>query len=239
MITGTHRRNCTLHWAYLEFAIRASTSRLSKAMPPSIPASKNLIEAIRYSYDFVDAAAEFAYQLTKGDPDGDPRPDNWLRRYVDRQWTSFSLADKLGILSFSRHGVAFWHNEKQHQLFEDLRNVRNALTHPGIFGFLCVEQYSDYSGLPVSSRQTVEGKMRTPKQAVAKFVEHPEDLQRKDALKAVEIALRHAERLEQLFGRKGTYLFGRVNSRTNRPESPTEVLARMRGRYFDAHWLPT
>ena len=36
--------------------------------------------------------------------------------------------------------------------------------------------------------------------AIHAFAEHPEDLSVEDAKKAVEIALRHAERFEQLFG---------------------------------------
>src|SRR5882672_6957615 len=100
--TITTRQNLSLHWAYLEFAIRASVSKLAIRNPPSIPVSKNVIEAIRYSYDFMDASTEFAYQIIKDGPDGDTRPDNWLTRYIDRNWKALSLADKMGFLSFSR-----------------------------------------------------------------------------------------------------------------------------------------
>jgi len=142
VITTQHRQNCTLHWAYLDFAIQSSRASLARVRPPSIPASRNLIEAIRSSYDFIDAAAEFAYVLVTDGADGDSRPDSWLR-YADRQWPSVSLSDKLGLLSYSTHGKGFWRRASEHQLFEDLRTVRNALTHPGIFSVVRLEQFAD------------------------------------------------------------------------------------------------
>jgi hypothetical protein len=90
-IVQTSLQNRTLHWAYLEFAIRSSTAKTSPKKGPSIPASRNVIEAIRYSYDFLGAAAEFAYQLVKDGPLGDSRTANWLRRYMDREWTKLYL----------------------------------------------------------------------------------------------------------------------------------------------------
>jgi len=78
--------------------------------------------------------------------------------------------------------------------------------------------------------------MRAPTRTVARLAQHPSDLGREDARKAVEIALRHAQRFEELFGREGACLFGRVNPRTNRAESATTVLKRMRRRCFDALW---
>ncbi len=231
-ITVRSRESYTLHWAYLEFAIRSSTAKMSKQKARSIPASRNVIEAIRYSYDFLDAAAEFAYQIVRDGPDSDSRPDTWLTRYVDRKWKSLKLADKLGFLSFLRSGEGFWQNDAQRQLFEDLCTVRNALTHPGIFGVERVEGFADYSSPALSSDQTIYGKMRPQKT----FANHPADLVREDARKAVEIALRHAERFEQLFGRQGATLFGRVNPRTGAAQNPTDVLARMRPRYFVSIW---
>src|ERR1700730_12245524 len=129
-IVQTSLQNRTLHWAYLEFDIRSSTAKTSPKKGPSIPASRNVIEAIRYSYDFLGAAAEFAYQLVKDGPLGDSRTANWLRRYMDREWTKLYLSDKLGFLSFSRCGEGFWWSDDQYRLFEDLRTVRNAMTHP-------------------------------------------------------------------------------------------------------------
>lgn len=64
-VTSTSLRNCTLHWAYLEFAIRASKARSVVRKPSHIPVGRNIIEAIRYSYDFLDASTEFVYQMVK------------------------------------------------------------------------------------------------------------------------------------------------------------------------------
>lgn len=235
-ITTTTLQNLTLHWAYLEFAIRASASKLSSRKPPSIPVSRNIIEAIRYSYDFVDAATEFVYQIVKDGPDADSRPDNWLTRYIDRSWNGLGLADKMGFLSFSRCGTGFWNTDEQFQLFEDLRTARNALTHPGIFGIETTEQFEDYSTPAVSSRKTIRSKMRRSKKSGNAFAEHPAELDRQDARKAVEIALRHAERFEELFSPPGATYFSRINPLTKTVQSPAQVLARMRPRYFDAIW---
>jgi hypothetical protein len=236
-VTVTSRQNETLHWAYLEFAIRSSRARLSQRKPPSIPTSRNVIEAIRYSYDFLDAAAEFAYAIVKDGPDGDSRPDSWLTRYVDRRWNSLSLSERLGFLSFTKCGEGFWRNDGQRRLFEELRALRNALTHPGIFGVQRVEEFPDLSDGPaVSSREVIYGKMRPRKDAIAKFAGTLAVLGREDGRKAVEIALRHAERFEQLFGRPGACLFGRINPRSNVEQSPTTVLARMNRRFFDSPW---
>jgi hypothetical protein len=235
--TTTSVENCTLHWAYLEFAIRSSAARASKKKPPSIPVSRNVIEAIRYSYDFLDAAAEFAYARVKDGPDGDLRADNWLRRYVDRNWPSLSLGDRLGFISFSMSGQGFWFNDDQYSLFEDLKTMRNALTHPGIFGVETVQEFADLDSPALSSKRTVLGKMRRHKRSRGAFGEHPSELGRDDARKAVEIALRHAVRLDELLCRKGETYFSRIVPQTGKIQSPATVLARKRHRYFDALWL--
>jgi len=196
-----------------------------------------VIEAIRYSYDFIDAAAEFAYAIVKDGPDGDSRPNSWLTRHMDRQWNSLRLSERLGFLSFTKCGEGFWRNERQRQLFEELRVLRNALTHPGIFGVERVEEFADRSGGPaVSSREVIHGTMHPPRDPIAKFAGTLAVLGREDGRKAAEIALRHAERFDQLFGRPQACLFGRINPRSNVPQSPKTVLARMKHRFFDSPW---
>jgi hypothetical protein len=195
------------------------------------------MEAIRYSFDFLDAAAEFAYQVVRNGPHGDSRTDSWLTRYMDRHWTELSLADRLGFLSFVRCGEGFWRSDEQYFLFEELRTVRNALTHPGIFGVETVEEFADYSSPALSSRKTIHGKMRRHKNSSGTFAEHPTDLGREDARKAVEIALRHAMRFEQLFCSQGSTYFSRINPQTGVVQSPASVLARMRRRHFDSIWV--
>jgi hypothetical protein len=196
-----------------------------------------VIEAIRYSYDFLDAAAEFAYAIVKDGPDGDSRPNSWLTRYVDRQWKSLSLCERLGFLSFTKCGQGFWRNEGQRQLFEELRALRNALTHPGIFGVERMQEFADLSDGPaLSSREVIYGQMRPPKDPIAKFAGTLAVLGREDGRKALEIALRHAERFEELFGRPEACLFGRINPRSNLAQSPTTVLAHMKHRFFDSPW---
>ena len=233
-ITVSGRVNTTLHWAYLEFAIRSSVATPSGKRPPSIPVSRNIVEAIRYSYDFLDAAAEFSYHLARDGAAGDQRPNQWLSGYMDRTWTKFSLADKLGFLSFSRVSEGFWRTDDQRQLFEDLRRVRNALTHPGIFSIETVERFAELDGPPLSSTTASTGKMASRPSGA--FANHPADLGKEDARKAVEIALRHAQRFAELFCPNGETYFSRIDPQTNKVQDPTTALAKMRRRHFDAVW---
>jgi hypothetical protein len=210
--------------------MHAASLKPRAARPWEAQVSRNIIEAIRYSFDFIDAATEYAYALMKGGPDGDTRPDNWLKRYIDRKWSKgLDLSDKLGLLSFfdaintTRHAQpdwraqGFWINENERLLFEDLKHVRNALTHPGIFGKRVEAEYADYHVPPTWSKTTVSGKMKRREKPLVGFAEHPEDLGIDDARRAVEIALRHAERFEQLIGAKGKdVLFGVSDPRTGK-----------------------
>ena len=106
LISGTSISNISLHSTYLGFAIRAAALKPSEKRVPGVPVSRNIIEAIRYSCDSIDAASEYAYQLMKGGYSGDSRPQNWLTRYMDRQWKDMALADKLGKVC-ARTAVAF------------------------------------------------------------------------------------------------------------------------------------
>ena len=234
-ITSTSFKNTSLHSAYLEFAIRSACAKSPTKRSWSIPVSRNVVEAIRYSYDFIDAACEYTYQVFKSGPNGDTRPTNWLTRYIDRQWTALSLADKLGFVAFTLSGDGFWANDEQRCLFEELKTVRNALTHPGLFGVQTNSEYPDFDSPPLSSRKTFSGKMRRVRNAFASFAEHPGDLDLDDARKAVEIALRHAERFEQLFGSLNSIEFGRTDSRGKRQRA-SMVLSRIPRRHFDSIW---
>lgn len=236
MISSTSTSNISLHSAYLGFAIQAAAVKPRAGRPCDIPVSRNIVEAIRYSFDFIDASAEYAYQLLKSGPDGDTRPDNWLRHYIDREWTKLSLADKLGLLSFYHRAEGFWTSENEHGLFEDLKHVRNALTHPGLFGKTTEAEFPDFDAPAAWSETTVRGKMKRGGKSVAGFAEHPEDLGVEDAKKAVEIALRHAERFEQLLGAKNAVLFGASNPRTGEKRAAIKILSRMKKRHFDALW---
>jgi hypothetical protein len=233
-ITVTVRQNCTLHWAYLEFAIRAAAAKTSLKSKPSIPVSRNIVEAIRYSYDFLDAAAEFIHELQLGGQIKNSGQESWLTNYMNRGWNGLSLSDKLGLLSFSCCGQGFWKTTDQFNLFEELKTLRNALTHPGVFGIETEERFAKDSRTASSCKKKIHGKMRRTKSAVAGFAQHPDDLDKADGLKAVEIALRHAERMEELFSPGSTH-FSRINPRTGKVHNPAKVLAGMK-RHFDEVW---
>ena len=78
--------------------------------------------------------------------------------------------------------------------------------------------------------------MKRGGQSHAGFAEHPEDLGVEDARKAVEIALRHAERFQQLLGAKNTVLFGATDPRTGETRAAAKILSRMKQRHFDVLW---
>ena len=236
MISSTSTSNISLHSNYLGFAVQAAEVKPHAKRPFGVPVSRSIIDAIRYSFDFIDASGEFAYQLMKSGPDGDPRPDNWLRRYIDREWKSLRISDRLGLLSFFHRGEGFWINDAERVLFEDLKHVRNALTHPGLFGKTTEAEYPDFHGEPVWSETVIKGKLKRVGPSHAGFAEHPEDLSVEDAKKAVEIALRHAERFEQLLGAKNAVLFGATNPRTGDKRAATKILSGMKKRHFDALW---
>ena len=149
LISATSTSNISLHSNYLGFAVQAADVKPYAKRPVGVPVSRSIIDAIRYSFDFIDASAEYAYQLVKSGPDGDTRPDNWLRRYIDREWKALRISDRIGLLSFFRRGEGFWTNDAERVLFEDLKHVRNALTHPGLFGKTTEAEYPDYHADPV------------------------------------------------------------------------------------------
>jgi hypothetical protein len=240
MISSTSTSNISLHSNYLGFAVQAAEVKPYATRPFGVPVSRSIIDAIRYSIDFIDASGEYAYQLMKGGPNGDTRPDNWLRRYIDREWRTLPISDRLGLLSFFHRGEGFWMSDAERVLFEDLKHVRNALTHPGLFGKTTEAEYPDFHADPVWSETTVKGKLKRMGPSHAGFAEHPEDLSVEDAKKAVEIALRHAERFEQLLGAKNAVLFGATNSKTGEVRAAAKILSHKKKRYFDAIWgIPT
>jgi hypothetical protein len=235
MISSTSTRNTSLHSNYLGFAVQASEVRPFSNHPVGVPVSRSVVDAIRYSFDSIDASAEYAYQLSKGGPNGDTRPKNWLTRYIDREWNELRLSDRLGIVSFSLKAEGFWITDAERELFEDLKHVRNALTHPGLFGKTVEAEYPDFHAQPAWSETTFKGKMKRPKSR-AGFAEHPEDLSVEDAQKAVEIALLHADRFEQIFAAKNAVLFGATSAQTGNQRSAAKVLSTRKKRYFDAIW---
>ncbi len=105
----------------------------------------------------------------------------------DRQWQSLKLGDKLGLLSFTKCVGGFWETDTQRQLFDELRKVRNALTHPGIFGLELRQEFTDLSAAtPRRSTKTIHGKLKPPQGAVARFASTLGELGCDDARKAVD-----------------------------------------------------
>jgi hypothetical protein len=57
-----------------------------------------------------------------------------------------------------------------------------------------------------------------------------------DAKKSIEIALRHAQRFEELLGASNAVLFGATNPKTGEIRAATKILSKMKRRYFDSLW---
>lgn len=209
----------SIHTAYLRFAIlslRACDQSRHELRTTYI--NRNAIEAIRYSYDCLEASAEFIFLLGQQKQLPIEISENWLSRSLHRKWANLSLSDKFGMLAFAWTGQAFWQHDAQYQLFTDLKKVRDGLTHPVPFGTeIEFEILSDEETAKdqVYGVQKPTGKFKytkpdwltNTKNAVATFAQSTDELEKRDAEQAVEIMLRHAIRIEDIFFTRRTTWF--------------------------------
>jgi hypothetical protein len=118
---------CTFHQHYLQYAFD-SLMKLKNEIN-----LRNIIEVIRYSYDCLEATAEFIFDSGINKQFTFKLPDNWLAKYIERKWNDLKLSDRLALLSYSWKNEEFWKTKEQFQLFVDLKKMRDGLTHPGHF----------------------------------------------------------------------------------------------------------
>jgi len=186
----------SVHTDYLRFAYLSFQECKTEGAKSSFPyINRNAIETIRYSFDCLEASIKFTFVMGSHKQLPITIPENWLTRYMCRQWSTLSLSDSLGLLSFAWTGQSFWQNDQQYQLFDDLRKLRNGLTHPKPLGTIVFKDAE-------ASRME---EMLDPyflvhsKKPIAKFHNSPHLLDISDAEKALEILFHHLIRIQNLF----------------------------------------
>lgn len=201
----------SIHSDYLKFALRSleESRTWSQPIDRALEVCRPAIEAVRYSYDVLVAAAEFTYHMGSGRQLRLKVPDNWLTRYVARKWSGFPLSDRLGLLAYAWTGADFWQSESQLQLFEDLKKLRDGLTHPRPSGLKStmeiLEETRNLTGVSTVGRSVGEpvvlnaGRFVNAGRTIADFSPIPEGLAWNDADQAVEIMLWHLSRIDALF----------------------------------------
>lgn len=237
----TEREHRSIHQDYLLFAWHSLRDCSNDKVNPKTSAYINrpAIEAIRYSYDCLDASINFVFHLGKLKQLHITIEENWLSRFLCRKWDDLSLSDRIGILSFVWTKKAFWKTKKQLQLYEDLRKVRNGLTHPEPFGsevtYEVVREQGDREC--EIRRQIGEDKplkqnwLVTPKKAIASFNQRPDKLGGKDAEQALEILLHHLSRINHLFFKDRSSWFSIYDKENKRILSPKLLLETMNCRF--------
>ncbi len=198
MITIKKKLFTTIHTDYLRFAILSFLeSKNSRSDENNNYVNRPVIESIRYSFDCIDAATQFIFVCAELEQLPIRMPNNWLTRYLKRQWNSLSLSDAIGLLTFSYTGQPFWQNNEQFQLFEDLRKLRNGLTHPKPTGEETVSENQS-----IVSQELLYPNYLVHSNPIAKFNPTPKTLDSSDAEQALEIMLHHLCRIQDIFYRE-------------------------------------
>ncbi len=188
----------SLHSDYLQFAIISLKACREDENTTTAGAfvNRNVIEAIRYSYDCLEASIEYVFNMGSIRQLRITIPDNWLSRYMDRKWGNFSLSDRIGMLTFDWMDQSFWKKKEQFRLFLDLKKVRDGLTHPIPFG---EEEIKNENGEIIREKPLKPDWLIDASKSVANFELSPDRLGEKDAEQAIEILLHHLIRIENLF----------------------------------------
>lgn len=239
----------SVHPDYIRFAIlsyRAAIESDKNIKEDTVFLNRNVIDTIRYSYDCIEASIEFFYHS------GDTKqlhidiPNNWLTREIKRKWNKLSLSDKIGMLIFSWTGESFWKTEEQFILFQDLKKVRDALTHPIPIGTevekeILVEKIFKngskyFEAGRLSEEETIESKMKlNSSKSIANFSENPTMLNVVDASKSLEIMILHLARLKNLLDKRAASWFA-FNEIESNEIVPIENILNSLDRKFEKIW---
>src|SRR5262245_60365241 len=120
----------TIHLNYLEFAVLSFRACCEETSPSKAGLSRPVVDTIRYAYEGLEAATEFIRHMGLLKELPEPLQENWLSRYLDHNWEQLSLSDRMGVLAYAWLGQRLWQTEKQFQLLEDLKQVRESLARP-------------------------------------------------------------------------------------------------------------
>lgn len=228
----------SVHSDYLQFAILAFRACRDKTATPIAPIhlDRDVVDSIRYSYDCFESAVEFVYHMGQLKQLDVSVPENWLTRYIGRNWGNLSLSDRAGILVHAWVGQNFWQTDDQIKVFEEWKRVRDALTHPVPFGtemereIISRKEREDGSTLTLaqSSKETKQVGKKTmvfsSRNPIADFAQYPSLLGRIDAEKSLEISLRLLGRLESSFFSRPTTWFCFYEQETNSVVGPEGLL---------------
>ena len=217
----------SIHTHYIDFALLSLKNAKPRdaGIADPIHFDRGTVEAIRYSYDAIEASIEFTYSMGKTAQLREPIGESWLSRYLDRRWKSAPNSEKLPLMAQAWRNEPFWKNDDQQQLFEDLRTLRGGLTHPRPYGVT----------VKGNTEKLLRPNWLVNKHPKAGFAETPEGLGQEDASVAVEIMLRHLIRIEDLFFGGRDSFFSVFDRDLKDIVATTDLLDRT-GRAFDCMW---
>lgn len=241
----------SLHQDYLQFAFD-SVRACRRAVPSTqvrtplgrVAINRYALEAVRYSYDALEASVNFVFHATRLGQTHVVFDDTWLKRFLKRKFHNLGMSDKLGLISWAWIGQPFWESEDQFILFADLKKLRDGLTHPRPIGRerrqeILQEEEIDDARLTVS--RLLEEKLLgtnlfvNREKTIASFTEDPIRLTIEDAEKAFEITLLHLIRLEEIAWGKPSGWFDLYDDETNLTQTPRDLL-RLIPRRFESIW---
>lgn len=241
----------SLHQDYLQFAfdsVRACrrTAPSTQVRAPLDRASVNryALEAVRYSYDALEASVNFVFHAASLGQTRLEFDDVWWKKYLKKKFHDIKLSEKLGIAFLTLTGQPFWQSEEQYILFADLKKLRDGLTHPRPVGRerrqeVLQEEEMDDTRLIVSrlleERLLGADLFVNRERTIASFTEDPTRLTTEDAEKAFEIALLHLIRLEEIAYGEHSGWFDVYDEETNRVQTQEDLL-RVIPRRFEAVW---
>lgn len=235
----------SIHLDYLHFAVLSFQASLKApaASPPGVCLDRHVMETIRYTYDCLEATVEFIRHMGLLKQLPVEIHENWFSRYLEHNWEQLNLSDRIGILAYAWRNQRFWQTEKQLQLFEDLKKVRDGLTQPIPFGTeieqeiitrreLNARQIRSQSQLAGGSRPArSERPFLGTKKAVAEFEPNPIHLGKADAEQAIEILLCHLLRFEEIYFGECPRWFSFYEDERQRLLSPKDLLEGINRRF--------
>ncbi len=242
----------SLHQDYLQFAFDSvcaaresapRTAAVVRAPLRRVWVDRAALEGVRYSYDALEAGVKFVLHGIELGAGTLARDDTWLRRFVIRKFRDMALGDKLGLVSWAWGDREFWQSEGEWKLFEDLKKLRNGLTHPRPVGRqsrheILEKKEADDIKLTVSRQleeKLINAEVFVNKSGIASFTEDPTRLCPEDAEKAFEIALLHLARLEEVTLGPHSGWFDIFDEDAGTTRSPPDLLRRL-PRHFADVW---
>jgi hypothetical protein len=239
----------SIHSDYLHFAVLSFRACCEEPSPPAqdICLDRHAVETIRYAYDCLEAVVEFIRHMGLLKQLPVEIQENWFSRYLERNWEQLNLSDRIGILAYAWSSQRFWQTEKQLQLFEDLKKVREGLTQPIPFGAEIEQEIiarRELNARRIRSQSQLAGGSRPARserqflgsrKAVADFKQNPVLLGKADAEQALEILLCHLVRFEEIYFGECTRWFSFYEREKQALVSPKDLLKTL-NRRFKAIW---